>query len=429
RLRSRDMTKSRLAALGAALVALGAAAAPAHAAWHVTTITGSESFLRGVDARPDRVPLILDERVSHGTSTLELRVGSKAPQRIAVAQHTFGDVRIDHDDRGAPVVAWDNVTHSGGSRQLFVWSAAGGTQQLTTGTQSTSLQSLDVAGDGGAVLAGWSRAGLVVARRAPGAQAFGAAATLATDVDLGSSVAAAPFGSAVVAWSVAGQLRVAATDGTSVFGAAQAVVLPPAPDGRTPFVDGVAMAATPAGDFVIAASTIPDHEGARSAGRRVDVFDWALGTAPSAARTISQAPFAGAPAVIARGETAFVAWTETTAANVSPHTMRVARFGPSGVASTTTYTNSDHNLGSVAGIPVLQALPGTAVRVYYRPSRSARTYTVTFDENGRARGAALVAERTNADIAGALARNGSLLAWTRRLGTTNSSYRVQTATP
>ncbi|MGZ4280206.1 MAG: hypothetical protein ACXVVU_26510 [Solirubrobacteraceae bacterium] len=410
-------------------MALGAAAAPAHAAWHVTTITGSESFLRGVDARPDRVPLILDERVSHGTSTLELRVGSKAPQRIAVAQHTFGDVRIDHDDRGAPVVAWDNVTHSGGSRQLFVWSAAGGTQQLTTGTQSTSLQSLDVAGDGGAVLAGWSRAGLVVARRAPGAQAFGAAATLATDVDLGSSVAAAPFGSAVVAWSVAGQLRVAATDGTSVFGAAQAVVLPPAPDGRTPFVDGVAMAATPAGDFVIAASTIPDHEGARSAGRRVDVFDWALGTAPSAARTISQAPFAGAPAVIARGETAFVAWTETTAANVSPHTMRVARFGPSGVASTTTYTNSDHNLGSVAGIPVLQALPGTAVRVYYRPSRSARTYTVTFDENGRARGAALVAERTNADIAGALARNGSLLAWTRRLGTTNSSYRVQTATP
>ena len=46
------MTKVRLAALGAALVALGAAAAPAHAAWHVTTLTSSESFLRGVDARP-----------------------------------------------------------------------------------------------------------------------------------------------------------------------------------------------------------------------------------------------------------------------------------------------------------------------------------------------------------------------------------------
>ena len=423
------MTKSRLAALGAALVALGAAAAPAHAAWRVTTITTSESFLRGVDARPDRVPLILDERVSHATSTLELRVGGKAPQRIAVAQHTFGDVRIDHDDDGAPVVAWDNITHSGGPRQLFVWSARGGTQQLTTGTQSTSLESLDVAGDGGAVLAGWSRSGLVVARRAPRAQAFGTATTLATDVDLGSSVAAGPFGLAVVAWSVAGQLRVAATDGTSVFGAAQAVVLPPAPDGRTPFVDGVAMAATPTGGFFIAASTIPDHEGARSAGRRVDVFDWTLGTAPSAVRTISQAPFAGAPAVIARGETAFVAWTETTAASVSPHTMRVARLGLGGATPTTTFTTSDHNVGSVAGIPVLQALPGTAVRVYYRPSRSARTYTVTFDENGRARGAALVAERTNADIAAALARNGSLLAWTRKLGSTNASYRVQTATP
>ena len=92
------MTKVRLAALGVALVALGAAAAPAHAAWHVTTLTGSESFLRGVDARPDRVPLILEERVSHGTSTLELRVGANAPHRIAVARHAFGDVRV-HDGR------------------------------------------------------------------------------------------------------------------------------------------------------------------------------------------------------------------------------------------------------------------------------------------------------------------------------------------
>jgi uncharacterized iron-regulated membrane protein len=78
---------------------------------------------------------------------------------------------------------------------------------------------------------------------------------------------------------------------------------------------------------------------------------------------------------------------------------------------------------------VLQALPGTAIRVYYRPSRSARTYTITFDQDGRAKGAALVAERTNADIAGALAREGSLLAWTRKLGATNTSYRVQTAAP
>ena len=29
----------------------------------------------------------------------------------------------------------------------------------------------------------------------------------------------------------------------------------------------------------------------------------------------------------------------------------------------------------------------------------------------------------------ALARNGSLVAWTRKLGSTNTSYRVQTATP
>ncbi len=424
------MGQSRLAALGAALVALGAAAAPAHAAWRVTTITTSESFLRGVDARPDRVPLILAERVSHATSTLELRVGGRAPQRIAVARHPFGDVRIDHDDRGAPVVAWDDITHSGGPRQLFVWSAAGGTQQLTTGTLSTGVQSLDVAGDGGAVVTGWNSAGLVVARRAPGTDAFAPATTLATAVDIQSSAAAGPGGRAIVAFSQQGRLQVADAEGAGGFGPPQAVALPPAPGGGTPFVDGIESAATPTGRVVIAASTIPDHDGDRSAGRRVDVLDWTPGAAaPGQAQTISQAAFAGVPAVIARAETVFLAWTETSSASSAPHTMRVARFGPNGVAPTTTFTVADHNLGNVRGIPVLQALPGTAVRAYYRPSRSARAYTVTFDENGRARGAALVATRTNADLAAALARDGSLVAWTRKLGTGNTAYRVQTATP
>ena len=122
-------------------------------------------------------------------------------------------------------------------------------------------------------------------------------------------------------------------------------------------------------------------------------------------------------------------WTETSAATECRHAMRVVRFGPTGPSESTAYVNGDHNLGNVAGVPVAQALPGTAIRVYYRPSRSARTYTITFDQNGRAKGAALVAERTNADIAAALARNGSLLAWTRKLGSTNTSYRVQVATP
>jgi hypothetical protein len=424
------MTKARLVALGAALAALGAGAAPAQAAWHVHTLTNAETFLRGVDARPDRVSMILDERVKGPTSTLELRVGSKAPQAIATGKHSFGDVHIDHDDHGAPVVAWSAVPNAGGARQLFVWSAGAGTVQLTSGTQSTSLESLDVAGDRGAVLTGWSRNGLVVARRTPGAQAFGAAATLATDVDLEPSGLAGPGGRAVVAWTKAGTLQVADAEGTDGFGPAQAVTLPPAPDGRTPFADGVEMAATPSGRAVIAASTIPDHDGDRSAGRRVDVLDWAPGAAaPGQAQTISQAAFAGTPAVIARAETVFLAWTETSSPSSSPHTMRVARFGPDGVAPSTTFTVRDHNLGYVRGIPVLQALPGTAIRVYYRPSRSARAYTVTFDENGRAHGAALVATRTGADLAGALARDGSLAAWTRQLGTGNATYRVQIATP
>jgi hypothetical protein len=423
------MTKARLVALGAVLTALGASA-PAHAAWHVTTLTNSETFLRGVDARPDRVPVVLDERVSGGVSRLELRVGSKAPQTIATAKHSFGDVHVDHDDRGALVVAWTRVPDSGGARQLYAWSAAAGVAQLTNGTQSTDVQALDVAGDGGAVLTGWSRSGLVVARRAPGQDAFGSATTLATDVDLQSSAAGGPDGRAVVAWTKEGALQTAAAEGPGAFGPAQTIAVPPAPGGGTAFVDGVRLVATPTGRVVFATQTLLDPNGGRGAGERVDAFDWLPGAAaPDPVQTISEAPFSGAPALLSRAEIVFIAWTETTASNVGPRTMRVARFGPDGVAPTTTYTNSDHNLGNVAGIPVLQALPGTAVRAYYRPSRSARTYTITFGENGRARGATLVAERTNADIAGALARNGSLLAWTRKRGTTNTSYRVQTATP
>jgi hypothetical protein len=424
------MTKARIAALGAVLAALGAAA-PANAAWHVATLTSSETFLRGVDARPDRVPVILDERVSGGVSRLELRVGRKAPQTIATSRHSFGDVRVEHDGRGALVVAWDALPSSGSSRQLFVWSAAAGApQQLTTGAQSTSLQSLDVAGDGGAVLTGWNRTGLVVARRAPGADGFGPAATLATDVDLGSASAAGPGGRAVVAWTKQGSLQTAAADGPGSFGAAQSIAVPPTPSGGAPFVDGVRLVATPSGRVVFATHTLLDPSGGRGAGARVDTFDWSPGApAPGPVTTISQAPFSGEPALIARAEIVFVVWTETSAATEGPHTMRVVRFGPTGPSPSTTYVNPDHNLGYVAGVPAVQALPGTAIRVYYRPSRSARTYTITFDQNGRAKGAALVAERTNADIAGALAREGSLLAWTRKLGSTNTSYRVQTATP
>jgi hypothetical protein len=424
-----DMTKARLVALGAVLAALGAAA-PAQAAWHVTTLTNSETFLRGIDARPDRVPVVLDERVSGGVSRLELRVGRNAPLTLASGRHSFGDVRVDHDDHGALVVAWDAVPDSGGSRQLFAWSAAAGAAQLTTGSQSTDVQALDVAGDGGAVLTGWNRSAVVVARRVPGAQAFGAATALATDVGLQSSAAAGPGGRAVVAWTKEGALQTAAADGPGAFGPVQTVTLPPAPGGGNPYVDGVHLAATPTGRVVFATHTLLDPNGGRGAGARVDAFDWAPGApAPGPATTISQAPFAGEPAVLARAETVFVAWTETAASDQGPHTMRVARFGPGGVTPTTTYTNSDHNLGYVSGTPVLQALPGTAVRAYYRPSRSARAYTVTFDETGRARGASLVAERTNADLAGALARDGSLLAWTRQLGTGNAAYRVQIATP
>ena len=108
------------------------------------------------------------------------------------------------------------------------------------------------------------------------------------------------------------------------------------------------------------------------------------------------------------------------------------RFGPDGPAASTTYATNARNLGYVFGRPVLQALPGTAVRAYYKPSTSGRWYTVTFDENGAPSGASSVSpagEHAGFDLHAALTRDGSMAAWTSRLGSTNSSYRVRLATP
>ena len=400
----------------------------------MTTLTSSETFLRGVDARPDRVPVILDERVSGGDSRLELRVGRKAPQTIATSRHSFGDVRVDHDDRGAPRRrVGRHHRHSGASRQLFVWSAAAGApQQLTTGTQSTSLQSLDVAGDGGAVLTGWNRSGLVVARRAPGAGGFGPAATLATDVDLGSASAAGPGGRAVVAWTKQGQLQTAAADGAGSFGAAQSIAVPPTPSGATAFVDGVRLAATPTGRVVFAAqhAARPRTAGAR-AGRRVDSLRLDAGRAGARPgdHDLAGALLGRARPDRARGDRlrrvdrddAPRPRARTRCASCASGPPARRRRRPTSTATTTSAT--------WRASPCCRRCPAPRSASTTGPSRSARTYTITFDENGRAQGAALVAERTNADIAGALARNGSLLAWTRKLGATNTSYRVQTATP
>jgi hypothetical protein len=425
------MSKLGRTGLAVALAALGFAGS-AQAAWHVHTLANSETFLRGVDARPDRVPVVLDERVSGGRNRLELRVGNRAPLTLDEGHHAFDDVRVDHDGRGTLVVAWGRVPDAGGARQLFVWTARGGAVQLTTGSASTNLTSLDVASDGGAVLAAFRHGELLVARRAPGADGFDAPVLPAQDIGLFPAVAAGPGGRAVVAWTQRGTLAAAAADGAGPFGVAQQVAVPLAPDGRTPFVDGVRLAATPTGRVVLATRTIVDHDGsARRSGTRVDLLDWAPGAvAPGAARTISEAAFAGVPALVARAEVVFVAWTETATTNRRPRTIRVVRFGLGGPAPSTTYTASGHDVGSVFGAPpVLQAIPGTAVRAYYRPGLSSRAYTVTFDDAGRSGGAALVAARTGADIQGALTRAGSLLAWTRKLGATNASYRVEVATP
>ena len=133
-----------------------------------------EAFLRGLDARPDRVSVLLDERVRGSDHRLELRVGNKAPQTLDDGRHTFDDVQVDHDSVGNLTVAWSRVPDSGGARQAYVWTARTGKVALGTGGRSVSGLSLDVAGDGGAVIAVWQVGGsLSVARRGPDTPGFG----------------------------------------------------------------------------------------------------------------------------------------------------------------------------------------------------------------------------------------------------------------
>src|SRR5919107_3649242 len=94
-----------------ALIAAGLLCAPAAVAapWRVRTLgTGEQTFLRGVDARPDRVLVLVDQRRHAGTNRLELRVGSTY-RVLDLSGHSFDDVRVGHDDHGGVIVAWARV--------------------------------------------------------------------------------------------------------------------------------------------------------------------------------------------------------------------------------------------------------------------------------------------------------------------------------
>jgi len=133
----------------------GVSSAPAAVAapWHVRTLgTGEETFLRGLDARPDRVLVLVDQRRHADTNRLELRIG-RTYRVLDLSSHNFDDVRVGHDDNGDVIVAWARVPDAGGARQAFVWTGQDGRRQITTGSRSVSALALAVANDGSAVLA------------------------------------------------------------------------------------------------------------------------------------------------------------------------------------------------------------------------------------------------------------------------------------
>jgi hypothetical protein len=202
-------------------------------------------------------------------------------------------------------------------------------------------------------------------------------------------------------------------------GRAQASVDDAAPQDLGP-ADDLAITATPLGRVVLAA-----HDANKIAGWELPAGASAFG----AQQVLSDAAFTGVPALVARSETVFIAWTEGAVGGTATD-LRVARWGQA--LSSSTY-DTGHDLGSRRAILRAQAMPGTAARFYYRTAgNTTRWFTVWFDDAGHAHGAARVTppgEREALDLEGQLAGKSSAAIWTTRFGPSNKDWRMRIATP
>ena len=319
-----------------------------------------------------------------------------------------------------------------GRRQLFVWSAAGG--HAAAHERHAEHRPAEPRRRRRR-----RRRGHGLEQRRPGRGAprarrrrFGPATTLAADVDLGprrGGRARRPRGRGLDA---TGQLQIADAEGAGNLGAPQSIALPPAPDGATPFVDGIQTAATPSGRVVFAAQhdPRPRRRAQRGQARRRLRLGAGCRRARPGDRRSRRPPSPGVPALIARAEIVFLAWTETRVGEqgAAHHARRALRPGRRG---------ADDDLHQPRPQPRLRrGRPRAAGAARHRDPRLLPPEPLGAHLHGhlrpeRPRAAAprwSPSARTPTSRARSRAA-GSLLAWTRKLGAANTSYRVQTATP
>jgi hypothetical protein len=401
----------RTATLTFLLLLIVPASALAVPQWHVRTLaTGEGTFLRASDARGDRRLVLVDERLHGAEHVLDLRIG-QTRRILATGRHGFEDVRVGHDGRDRVTVTWAVIPGDKGPRRAYAYTQGVGAQLIGGATnRSVSNTALSVAPDGSAVLALWRSDGIFASRRDGGGR-FGAPVQLGGPADFFILAGAGPGGRAVVAWAAKGRLMAAVAPGAGDF---------QAPQDLGPGTDA-GIASTPEGRVVVAAH----------ADNRLVAFDLpAAATAFGLAQTLSQAAFTGVPALVARNETVFIGWTEGDLGAVASR-LRTVRWG-STLSAPSTYSTG-HDLGSRRATLRAQAMPGVAARFYYRTvGNTTRWFTVWFDEQGRAHGAARVTppgEREALDLEGELVGARSVAVWTTRFSRSNKDWRIRIATP
>jgi hypothetical protein len=335
-----------------------------------------------------------------------MRIGTKRTT-LATGLHGFENVHAAHDGGDRETVTWNVIPGQTGSRRAFAWTQAGGVQEIAGGgTHSFSDAGLSVASDGSAMLALWRSDGIFAAVRPPSDTKFGAPVQLADRADFPVLAAAGPGGRSVVAWTSDGHV--------------QASVDLAAPQDLGPG-DDLAITPTTLGRVVLAG-----HDANRIVAWELPVGASAFG----ASQVLSDAAFTGVPALVARTETVFIAWSEGALGSTATD-LRVARWGPTLSAPSTFDTG--HDLGSRRALLRGQAMPGTAARFYYRTvGNTTRWFTAWFDDAGRAHDAARVTppgEREALDLEGELAGQSSVAIWTTRFGSSNKDWRMRIATP
>lgn len=412
-----------LAASATLAVASGAAApasaSAASAAWPARTVaTGGPAFHRAVDGLPGGAVATLLEVHQGRASRLELWVGTRHTRIATSADGHFFDAELGHDGDGRVVVAYTTVPDGAGARQAYAWTAAHGTQPLTSGPRSVTTADVAVAPDGRAAIAASVGATRVVVSRGTVEDGFGDLQTLAEEGGFPAPVGIARDGTVTVAWHGRNAVGLARAAWGQPFGEAFTVPVP--------HLDELAFADTADGRAVVAAKQTARVDGAYQ--RDVVTFAWEPGAPRPGSQAVVSQGQAGVPAAVAVGERAFVVWRQARTSSSGPATLGVAVFGPDGGAPRVRLTvpgrgGAGGPLGSIALAP-----SGTGVRPYFGVGGSVHTTHV--DARGRVSGTSVALAPSEGRPALAVADAGGPVAvWTRPLFDGNAGYRVRIARP